>query len=444
MSPLFDDYRGMLADLRRVDMRWTARVAWLPPLMGCNVIAGIDDLTLASGGSAASSSLVATATSASSTSTTTSGTTTASSGSGGGAGCEEEWVWSGPPAGSFICVRALNGAVRCWGYGGRGELGDGQSTISNIPVTPLGLPPSSNLVGSGAVFSIGTSGSLHVWGENLEGSFGQGNSQSSSVPIPITFAGFAGSQLRSIDTSTNTCVVSTQGEVWCSGSNYYGIVDPSAVADIDIDPPQRVEELGNDNDEVVLSDDDACVRKTDGRVFCWGLDEFGEFAATNDVHPPTLIPGLTATKGTLQTTQDTVCALDATTSALRCRGSGYSPGGFLGATLTDIALPIGTIKQFSMGGSHLCAVDNAGAAACFGYNQYLQLGQSNGTTDGAFAINLPTTVRYINAAYRTTVVILTDNRVMTFGSNINDQLGQGVPESALFATHVPGEVMLCR
>ena len=34
----------------------------------------------------------------------------------------------------YSCARLIDGSVKCWGYNGRGQLGNATTTISNIPV----------------------------------------------------------------------------------------------------------------------------------------------------------------------------------------------------------------------------------------------------------------------------------------------------------------------
>jgi alpha-tubulin suppressor-like RCC1 family protein len=41
---------------------------------------------------------------------------------------------------SHSCARRTNGGLRCWGSGQGGELGDGQSSDSNVPVTVTTFP----------------------------------------------------------------------------------------------------------------------------------------------------------------------------------------------------------------------------------------------------------------------------------------------------------------
>ena len=43
--------------------------------------------------------------------------------------------WSGWPGGLHTCAVVAGGEVRCWGYNGSGQLGDGTATSSATPVT---------------------------------------------------------------------------------------------------------------------------------------------------------------------------------------------------------------------------------------------------------------------------------------------------------------------
>ena len=84
-----------------------------------------------------------------------------------------------------------DGTVRAWGNGTAGELGNGVAADSSVPVPVSGLAGVKEL---SATFSIGafallTDGTVRAWGSNNYGQLGNGTTTSSSVPVVVTGLG---------------------------------------------------------------------------------------------------------------------------------------------------------------------------------------------------------------------------------------------------------------
>ena len=95
----------------------------------------------------------------------------------------------------------VNGCVWAWGYNNEGQLGDGGTEIvSDGPVMVVGL---TNIVAiaAGASFSLALdqSGKLWAWGSDGVGQLGDGGSAGTNLPIPIpglSNISFGGSRFR--------------------------------------------------------------------------------------------------------------------------------------------------------------------------------------------------------------------------------------------------------
>ena len=73
-----------------------------------------------------------------------------------------------------VCGSSPDGAVRCWGSNGRGELGDGTKTNSLVPVQVSGITD-AQAVGVGYEHSCAIRGaSVSCWGANDHGQLGDG------------------------------------------------------------------------------------------------------------------------------------------------------------------------------------------------------------------------------------------------------------------------------
>ena len=88
-------------------------------------------------------------------------------------------------AGSFHSLALKNdGAVWTWGYNIFGQLGDGTTAHSNIPVQVSGL---TNVTAIAAEFqhslALQNNGDVWAWGNNLYGQLGDGTTAPSSIPV---------------------------------------------------------------------------------------------------------------------------------------------------------------------------------------------------------------------------------------------------------------------
>jgi len=90
---------------------------------------------------------------------------------------------------SHTCGITAENIAYCWGANGAGQLGNGSKTNSPIPV-----PVSGNLVfrsihiGGKTPYTCGVTadGTAHCWGDNSAGQLGNGSTTSSAVPVPVS------------------------------------------------------------------------------------------------------------------------------------------------------------------------------------------------------------------------------------------------------------------
>ena len=80
-----------------------------------------------------------------------------------------------------------NGAVMAWGYNGSGELGNGTTANSDVPVKVRGLA-GVTAVSAGTSHSVALrqNGTVAAWGANYSGQLGDGSTTRSDIPVAMT------------------------------------------------------------------------------------------------------------------------------------------------------------------------------------------------------------------------------------------------------------------
>ncbi|HLX88956.1 MAG TPA: MBG domain-containing protein, partial [Acidimicrobiales bacterium] len=81
-----------------------------------------------------------------------------------------------------------NGHTYAWGENSNGQLGDGNTSNSTIPVIvnlPSGVTATAIAGGNTHSLAIGSNGNLYAWGYNGLGELGDGNTTDSSTPVQV-------------------------------------------------------------------------------------------------------------------------------------------------------------------------------------------------------------------------------------------------------------------
>jgi alpha-tubulin suppressor-like RCC1 family protein len=93
------------------------------------------------------------------------------------------------------CAVRKSGAVVCWGKNALGQLGDGTTTDSLVPVAVKGLPgPATALTSSSFgvcnfTCALLAGGSVYCWGVNNFAQLGQGDAAVAQSPVPVRVIG---------------------------------------------------------------------------------------------------------------------------------------------------------------------------------------------------------------------------------------------------------------
>ncbi len=228
------------------------------------------------------------------------------------------------------CAVTSGGAVKCWGYNGQGQLGDGTTIDRNVPVDVVGLNTGMMSVAVGGYHSCALSGAggVKCWGENSGYELGDGTNSQRWEPVDVVDLS---SGVGTISAGMfHTCALTTTGGVKCWGQNIYGALGDGA--NNNQSAPVDVVGLMNGVSEIsATSYYSTCALTTAGGVKCWGDDHLGQL------------------------------------------GDGSTVDSNIPVDVVGLASGVSTIAA---GGYHACAISILGEVKCWGWNAFGQLADS--------------------------------------------------------------------
>lgn len=300
------------------------------------------------------------------------------------------------------------GEVECWGSNGLGQVGDG-STLTSYNTPHWTFNHSAVAVSAGAYHTcvIDTSGGVSnhgyvsCWGYNGQGQLGDGGTASRAYPAGITLPKAAVSVAAG---GYHSCASLVDGSVYCWGYNGYGQAGDPATVGSWVTVPRQVPGISGAV-AVTTGQYHSCALLEWGDVFCWGLASDGQLGDTAG-------PSQSVTP-------------------VRVQVKGGPGGDFW--LITAVAV--------SAGDYHTCALRLDGAVLCWGYNGHGQLGDGS-TASARSAV----TVREgsgtlgravaVSAGGYHSCAMLADGSARCWGWNGYGQLGNGNTAGATSAVKV--------
>nr|WP_246525805.1 hypothetical protein [Geomobilimonas luticola] len=171
-----------------------------------------------------------------------------------------------------------DGSLWSWGYNWAGQLGDGTSGNGTSKSTPLSVPGmDSGVVGIAAgqhhSLAVKADGSVWAWGLNNFGQLGDGTTNASSIPIKVVDAGSG--VVRVVAGVSSSFAIKADGSVLAWGYDYYGQLG-DAGSYVNRMTPIAATAFGSGIISLAAGQDHTLVVKSDGSVWSVGRNSFGQ------------------------------------------------------------------------------------------------------------------------------------------------------------------------
>ncbi len=170
---------------------------------------------------------------------------------------------------------------------GRSAFESTDVILERVLDLPHGVTELTTTTGAScAVTAEADAGELYCWGANYNGALGTGSTDAIIYPKRVVVPRVGVLPQRVSLGYSHMCMVSSDGDVWCAGSNAFGQIGPAEDATLYF--LTRVEGLPARAVDVVVSDDTVCALLESGTVACWGGNRSGELGrdvADEQRHP---------------------------------------------------------------------------------------------------------------------------------------------------------------
>jgi alpha-tubulin suppressor-like RCC1 family protein len=371
-------------------------------------------------------------------------------------------------SGNDLVLHWADNTAFAWGSNSYGQLGSGSGEPASA--MPVEIGQSSLLKGktilalsTGYLHSLAlcSDGSLAAWGYNVYGQLGNGGTTLSGVPVAVDSSGaLAGRTVIAISAGPfHNLALCSDGGVVAWGYNNYGQLGDGTTTTSPV--PVAVQRIGALAGKTVIAVAAGAYHSfalcSDGGIAAWGYNDEGELGNGGNTGSlqPVAVGGVLSGKTVVSMAAGLYHAIalcpDGTVAAW-----GYNHRGQLGTGgTTDSPLPVQiagsgalsgrVVSAVSASGSHSLAICSDGTLAAWGLNSSGQLGDGT-TTDRLVPVIVDhsgilagKSVVAIAAGIEHSLATCADGTLAAWGSNRDGRLGHPGPASSSMPVEVsPG------
>ena len=291
-------------------------------------------------------------------------------------------------------VAADPGQLFMWGSNRHGQLGQNKSASEQGYVSsPVQVPGSWNKIyrmsakDAYQTMASKTSGDLWVWGGNDNGGLGLNAPVNSHKSSPTQIPGTTWSKV--INASDHTAALKTDGTMWGWGDNEYGEMGQNDRADRS-SPVQLPSKSGTTWTDIAAGDQAQLAINSAGELWAWGRYYYGSpfnTALNANRSSPVQVPGTTWTKVYYSGTSGVAIKTDGTLWTWGANNSGQlgqnEQGDWPGMTTSKsspVQVPGTTWSKAYSNGSNMYAFKTDGTLWGWGSNSAGDLGQNSRTS----------------------------------------------------------------
>lgn len=183
-----------------------------------------------------------------------------------------------------------DGSLWSWGLNDQGQLGDGTVNSHNLPAQVKGAGGTGFLTdvagmaaGEKHALAVKSDGTVWAWGDNQYWQLGDHSDMGSFTPVQVTGSGGNGTLTDAVAVTAGrdaSYALKADGTVWAWGYNAFGQIGDGSTTHAEAPVQVKGENgAGYLTGVAELSANLATVyaKKSDGTVWAWGNNEFGQF-----------------------------------------------------------------------------------------------------------------------------------------------------------------------